>query len=91
MDSSFRDIWKQAKYEAKRMNNGREVNMAPNSPERDFGPRLDAWEKAAEDLESARLTDDEDAARMKAQSAYRALQKSFAAYQSWLTNPVALR
>ena len=92
IDSSFRDIWKQAKDEAKRMNNGREVTMAGSAPGRDLGPRLDAWEKAAEALERARLTDGEDAARSQARSALGAVSAAFAAYASWLgSNPVALK
>ena len=88
----LRESWKAAKDKAKLMNNGRDVNIDKAVPGWAMGPRLDAWEKAADALERARHTDGEAAARADALSAQRAVQQTLAAYQAWLgSNPLALR
>ena len=91
-DFNFRTDWKAAKTAAAQVNGGRAIDIDKRIPGFDLGPRLDAWEKAAEAFDQAKNTDRAAAALADFRGADRAAAQALGAYTMWLTHSeVALR
>ena len=90
-DFDFRDRWRAAKTAAARFNDGRRIDIDKQIPGFNLGPRLDAWEQAAEVLDEAKRTDREAAALADFHAADRAAAETLAVYTKWLTGSEVAR